>query len=237
MWKGPTLSQPPWKWDQQRTNLEPPVENKFCCLNYNSNLDGSSSSVLESRVVKERGPGGFCPLLFFSNENTLKIKLNQNYLQQEKPTCLPETSFDLENVKQISFIINLYALAIQSWLHPQFTMSALYYYYSINTFNYYSENTFDCYPENIFNCFPENTLNCNPENIFNCSSENTLNCYPENIFNCYSENTFDYYSENMYIKKSSLKTLMHPERETKKTRMRRLPKNRHIVRALQHILD
>ena len=40
-----------------------------------TNLNGSSSSVLESRVMKERGPGGFVPLLFFSNENTLWIEL------------------------------------------------------------------------------------------------------------------------------------------------------------------
>ena len=54
--------------------------NNICSLmiRKEANLDGSSSSVLESRVRYERGPGGFFPLLFFSNENTLRTVGKEN---------------------------------------------------------------------------------------------------------------------------------------------------------------
>ena len=48
-------------------------------FNCETNLGGSSSSVSESRVIKERGPGGFLPTLFFSNENTFPFGLRQNF--------------------------------------------------------------------------------------------------------------------------------------------------------------
>ena len=89
MWNGPTLSQLPWKWDQHRANLRfqkaiiiivmiDQESHHMKGYHYlwgtrKPNLDGSSSSVLESSVTKESGPGGFFPGLFFSNENTLEI--------------------------------------------------------------------------------------------------------------------------------------------------------------------
>ena len=43
----------------------------------NTDLVGSSSLVFVSRVMKEMGPGGFFPPLFFSNENTLRHGLKK----------------------------------------------------------------------------------------------------------------------------------------------------------------